>query len=208
MSENFLDTLQELGAQLDLTKGVVTITNSFGDFMMNLNTAEVRFRPSECATCQERCNTFNPVCIVQVAEGWADGEFSEHQLLLLAKVYAIQQERFDNEIRQQLQLIQKRCIIGRASQNQELPIEEVLHSKSRIRLLRVLITEGELNITALARHAQLNGNSVRHHSQSLVKAGLVDLKRFGRIRIYRFRIENIRARAIKNLFDIWETSKL
>lgn len=91
---------------------------------------------------------------------------------------------------------------------EKLPIEDVFQSKGRIKVLKILATEGELNISEIARRAHINHNSTRYHLNFLVKANMLQEKTFGRIRIYRFRIENIKARAIKNLFDIWENSNL
>ncbi len=87
-------------------------------------------------------------------------------------------------------------------------IEEVFKSKGRIKILKILAEEGELNISEIARRAHINHNSTRYHLNFLVKANILQEKKFGRIRIYRFRIENIQVRAIKNLFEIWENSKL
>lgn len=91
---------------------------------------------------------------------------------------------------------------------EKLPIEDVFQSKGRIKILKILAKEGELNISEIARRAHINHNSTRYHLNFLVKANVIQEKKFGRIRIYRFRIENIRVRAIKNLFEIWENSKL
>ena len=91
---------------------------------------------------------------------------------------------------------------------EKLAIEDVFQSKGRIKILKILAKEGELNISEIARRAHINHNSTRYHLNFLVKANVIQEKKFGRIRIYRFRIENIRVRAIKNLFEIWENSKL
>ena len=89
-----------------------------------------------------------------------------------------------------------------------MQIEDVLQSKGRIKILKILATEGELNISEIARRAHINHNSTRYHLNFLVKTNILQEKTFGRIRIYRFKLENIRVRALKNLFDIWEKSEL
>lgn len=90
----------------------------------------------------------------------------------------------------------------------KLALEDVFQSKGRIKILKILAKEGELNISEIARRAHMNHNSTRYHLNFLVKANILQEKKFGRIRIYRFRKESIRVRAIKNLFEIWENSKL
>ncbi|MHA1321915.1 MAG: ArsR/SmtB family transcription factor [Candidatus Helarchaeota archaeon] len=95
-----------------------------------------------------------------------------------------------------------------SDQNEKLAIEDVFQSKGRIKILKILAKEGELNISEIARRAHINHNSTRYHLNFLVKVNILQEKRFGRIRIYRFRMENIRVRAIKNLFEIWDDSNL
>jgi predicted transcriptional regulator len=92
--------------------------------------------------------------------------------------------------------------------SEKLAIEDVFQSKGRIKILKILAKEGELNISEIARRAHINHNSTRYHLNFLVKINILQEKTFGRIRIYRFRIENIKVQAIKKLFDIWEKSNL
>jgi len=83
-------------------------------------------------------------------------------------------------------------------------IEDILSSKGRILILKILAEMDELNISAIARGANLNHTVTTQHLEFLIKAGLVQEKRFGRIKIFRYRIEDIKARSLKKLFEIWE----
>ena len=91
---------------------------------------------------------------------------------------------------------------------ESLVLEDIFQSKGRIKILKILAKEGELNISEIARRAHINHNSTRYHLNFLVKANIVQEKKYGRIRIYRFKIEDMKVRAIKTLFDIWENSNL
>ena len=62
--------------------------------------------------------------------------------------------------------------------------EEVLGSRGRIRVLRVLAKSGELNISEVSRRTGLNYTSVERHLVKLEKLGLVREKRYGKIRIF------------------------
>ena len=62
--------------------------------------------------------------------------------------------------------------------------EEILGSRGRIRVLRVLAESGELNISEVSRRTGLNYTSVERHLVKLEKLGLVREKRYGRIRIF------------------------
>ncbi|MEM2912262.1 MAG: winged helix-turn-helix domain-containing protein [Candidatus Bathyarchaeia archaeon] len=82
-------------------------------------------------------------------------------------------------------------------------IEDVFSSKGRVKILRILVEIGELNISEIARRSGLNYATTNQHLQALENAGLVRHKTFGRIRIYRFNEENPHARAVKNLIEVW-----
>ncbi len=83
-------------------------------------------------------------------------------------------------------------------------IEEVFSSRGRVRILRILSEIGELNISEIARRSGLNYTTTNGHLQLLERAGLIRHKTFGRIRIFRFNEENAKAKAIKDLMEIWE----
>ncbi|HUU79699.1 MAG TPA: ArsR family transcriptional regulator [candidate division Zixibacteria bacterium] len=83
-------------------------------------------------------------------------------------------------------------------------IEEILSSKGRIIILKTLAEKEELNISAIARVANLNHSTTTQHLKFLTSAGLIQEKTFGRIKIFRFCIENYRAKSLKRLFEIWK----
>jgi len=85
-----------------------------------------------------------------------------------------------------------------------MKVEDVFSSKGKVRILRILSEIGELNISDIARRAGLNYTSTNEHLQMLEKAGLIKHKSFGRIRIYRFNEESVKAKAIKDLMEAWE----
>lgn len=83
-------------------------------------------------------------------------------------------------------------------------VEEVFSSRGRVRILRILSEIGELNISDIARRAGLNYTSTNQHLQVLEEAGLIKHKSFGRIRIFRYNEEDPKARAIKDLMELWK----
>ncbi|MEM1657749.1 MAG: metalloregulator ArsR/SmtB family transcription factor [Candidatus Jordarchaeales archaeon] len=87
----------------------------------------------------------------------------------------------------------------------EYTIEEVLSSRGRVRVLRILAEAEELNISEIARRAGLNHKATSNHLKVLRNAGLVQEKRFGRVRIFRIKSENAKAAAFKQLVDSWKT---
>jgi len=80
----------------------------------------------------------------------------------------------------------------------------VLSSKGRVRILRILADIGELNISEIARRARLNYATTNQHLKVLEDHHLVKHKRFGRIRIFRYNEENLRAKMIRQLMELWD----
>ncbi|MDH5451418.1 MAG: winged helix-turn-helix domain-containing protein [Candidatus Bathyarchaeota archaeon] len=85
-----------------------------------------------------------------------------------------------------------------------MAIEEILSSKGRVKILKILSEIGELNISEIARRAGLNYATTNRHLGVLEEHGLVRHKRFGRIRIFRFNEENRRAELVRRLMELWE----
>lgn len=84
-----------------------------------------------------------------------------------------------------------------------MAVEEVFSSKGRVKILKILVDLGELNISDIARRAGLNYTTTNQHLRVLEEAGIVRHKNFGRIRIFRFNEESPRARMIRDLVDRW-----
>ncbi len=89
--------------------------------------------------------------------------------------------------------------------NARIPLEELFSSRGRVKVLKELADANELNISELCRRVGLNHNTTKSHLKALVESGLIEEKTFGRIKIYRFRIEDLRARSLKNFFELWHS---
>ena len=85
----------------------------------------------------------------------------------------------------------------------KVSIEDLFSSRGRIKILIELAKSGELNISELCRRVDLNHSSTKSHLDVLTKSGMIEEKKFGRIKIYRYKLEDIRARSLKSLFDLW-----
>lgn len=90
------------------------------------------------------------------------------------------------------------------SKNNAIKIEDVLSSKGRVKILKLLAMKGELNISAISNEVRLNHSIVKDHLQYLAQIGLIKEKKFGRILIYQYQNSNILAKSLKQLFIIWE----
>ena len=85
----------------------------------------------------------------------------------------------------------------------EMSIEKIFSSKGRVKIIKILVEEGELNISEICRKARLNHTTTLQHLNFLIETGLIQEKKFGRIRIYRLKEENIKAQALKSFFSLW-----
>jgi len=71
-------------------------------------------------------------------------------------------------------------------------LQELLGSKAIIRVLTVLAEEGELHISEVARKTRLNHLAVERCVERLRGLGLVEERRYGRVRILRPLFEELR----------------
>ncbi|MHA1294568.1 MAG: ArsR/SmtB family transcription factor [Promethearchaeota archaeon] len=84
-------------------------------------------------------------------------------------------------------------------------IEDLLGSRARIKILKILAKKNELNISYIINKTKLNHSNVMKHLNFLKSVDLIQEKIFGRIKIYRYKIENVKARYFKNFIEIWES---
>ncbi len=83
-------------------------------------------------------------------------------------------------------------------------IEDLLGSRARVKILKVLAINEELTISLIISKTRLNYSCVIKHITYLKMINLIQEKKFGRIKIFRFKLENVKARSFKNFLEIWE----
>jgi DNA-binding transcriptional ArsR family regulator len=88
-----------------------------------------------------------------------------------------------------------------------IPVEEILSSKGRIKIIKTLLKNCELSISEIVRLTRLNHNSVEQHLNLLKRAGLVCEKDFGRIRIYSIRNECLVVKAMRSFVSLWDPAR-
>lgn len=86
----------------------------------------------------------------------------------------------------------------------KIAFEDILSSRGRVKILKLLALNNEMNISNIVKKAGLNHTSVKNHLIFLKSIDFIQEKQFGRIRIYRYKLENLKARALKNLIVYWE----
>jgi len=83
-------------------------------------------------------------------------------------------------------------------------IEDIFCSKGRTKIIKTLALNKELNISKIIKNTNLNHSAVMNHLRFLIKINLIQEKSFGRIKIYRFREENLKAHCIKKMIELLE----
>lgn len=78
-------------------------------------------------------------------------------------------------------------------------IEKALASKGRIKILKLLIYEKELNISEIGKRVKLPHKSVNLHLKVLKEVNLVEEEKVGRIRIFKVK-ENRKSKILEELF--------
>jgi DNA-binding transcriptional ArsR family regulator len=82
-----------------------------------------------------------------------------------------------------------------------MSVEDIFSSKGRVKVLKSLAERGEMNISDITRKTNLNHTTTSAHLRRLCDLGIVEEKKFGRIRIFRFKKEDPRAWAVQTLFE-------
>ena len=82
----------------------------------------------------------------------------------------------------------------RRDRDRGIDAEDLLGSRGRIRVLRVLAESGELNISEVTRRTGMNYTSVKRHLERLKEMGLLLEKRYGKIRIFEAAFKTVAVR--------------
>ncbi len=85
-----------------------------------------------------------------------------------------------------------------------MELEDVLSSKSRMKILKLIYQLGSLNVSDVARRLKLNYASTSEHLKVLESEGILLEHKYGRVRMYRFSQGSAKAKAVVGLIEAWE----
>lgn len=86
-----------------------------------------------------------------------------------------------------------------------MKLEELFGSRGRMKILKVILSEGEVNITKLVKQSGLHYNLVKRHVEYLSSLGIVKVKSIGRIRIVEANFDDPRVVALRDLIRTIES---
>jgi len=84
-----------------------------------------------------------------------------------------------------------------------MDVEDVFSSRLRMKILKIMVNVGELNVSEIARRLKVNYMTTARHLKILEDEELLMHKVFGRIRLYRLNEHSLKAKAVQNLIDTW-----
>ena len=92
--------------------------------------------------------------------------------------------------------------------NVELPdndaIIKIISSKGKLKILRLLLQEGQANITKIVRETGLHYNLALKHLDELKKLNIVEEIRVGRLRMFSLKFDNPRALTLMEILRALE----
>ncbi|MBI2648871.1 MAG: ArsR family transcriptional regulator [Thaumarchaeota archaeon] len=94
--------------------------------------------------------------------------------------------------------------ISRMLKKSDSEVEEIFSSYGRVRIMSIMMTSGELNISEITRRAGVSHSSVELHLEFLVNSGLLTEKRFNRIRIFRVNYSNPLTGVLNRFLSEWK----
>ena len=93
--------------------------------------------------------------------------------------------------------------------NAEQPqLEDVLCSVSRLKILKMLMRLGQLNVSQVAVRLRSNYEATYEHLKILESAGIVEQRLSGRTRYYRLKQYSARSKAVQELIEVYEGTRL
>jgi DNA-binding transcriptional ArsR family regulator len=83
------------------------------------------------------------------------------------------------------------------------PLDRVLSSSGRIRILTLLSEVEQLHLTEIAKRTEQSYSAAERHLDDLSKAGIVEERDYGRVRLFKLNLTNDRAKLLQELILKW-----
>ncbi|MCE4621036.1 MAG: ArsR family transcriptional regulator [Desulfurococcales archaeon] len=80
-----------------------------------------------------------------------------------------------------------------------MDLEQLLRSRGRVRVLKVVLEKGQINISRLARETGLHHRIVSKYIEEFKSMGIVSEKRYGRLRVIEANLLDPRIGALRRL---------
>ncbi|OLE71732.1 hypothetical protein AUF78_00705 [archaeon 13_1_20CM_2_51_12] len=85
----------------------------------------------------------------------------------------------------------------------DLPLDRILSSSGRIRILSLLSEVEQLHLTEIAKRTDQSYSAAERHLDDLSEAGIVEERDYGRVRVFKLNLANDRAKLLRELILKW-----
>ncbi len=85
------------------------------------------------------------------------------------------------------------------------PLDKVLSSSGRVRILGLLAEVEGMHLSEIAKRTEQSYSATERHLRDLAGAGMVEEKDYGRVRIFRLKDDNPRARMLRGFILQWSS---
>jgi DNA-binding transcriptional ArsR family regulator len=83
-------------------------------------------------------------------------------------------------------------------------LDEILTSSGRIRILTVLCKAEELHLTEIAKRTDQSYSNTERHLRDLARVAVVEEHDYGRIRMFKLKLDNPKVKMLKELVLAWD----
>jgi len=83
------------------------------------------------------------------------------------------------------------------------PLDRILSSSGRIRILTLLSEVEQLHLTEIAKRTNQSYSATERRLGDLFEAGIVEERDYGRVRVFRLNLTNERAKLLQELILKW-----
>ncbi len=90
------------------------------------------------------------------------------------------------------------------TENPAQGLDEILTSSGRIRILTLLSQVEELHLTEIAKRTDQSYSSTERHLRDLAKASVVEEHDYGRVRIFKLKLDSPKVKMLRELILTWD----
>ena len=83
------------------------------------------------------------------------------------------------------------------------PLDRVFSSSGRIRILTLLSEVEQMHLTEIAKRTEQSYSAAERHLDDPSKAGIVEERDYGRVRVFKLNLTNDRAKLLQELILKW-----
>jgi DNA-binding transcriptional ArsR family regulator len=87
------------------------------------------------------------------------------------------------------------------------PLDKILSSSGRVRILALLSEVEELHLTEIAKRTEQSYSATERHLDDLSRAGIVEERDYGRVRVFKLNHANNGAKLLQELILKWNHNR-